>query len=211
MQKYVIDHSMSSDEIQDDFIYWSYCVLHGVEKAPPGEHQRNSYYHPIEGCWDPSSWYQNIKDATLYELYTEGFYVLGVLKSTFADFEFALKTRRGIYPKYTYRNISFWGRRQRGNHLIYFRRPAKYVRNESHEKKELSEEAIAKIDWREKKGVKKDKAKREGSKYGRRKTNAKHWSHRSYRSMVKQKMKNEDYDDLPTIPGPLYFDPWDWD
>jgi len=79
------------------------------------------------------------------------------------------------------------------------------------EKKVVSEKEQSRRDWREKKGVNRDKA-NHGWRYGTgRKTWAKQYSNKCFRRYESQMLHHERYEDLFMGKRKDYFDPWDWD
>jgi hypothetical protein len=79
------------------------------------------------------------------------------------------------------------------------------------EKKVVTEELQSKRDWRQWKGIDRDKA-NHGYRYGSGcKTWAKKYSNRCFRRYEKNEMSHERYGDLFVSKRKDYFDPWMWD
>ncbi len=123
------------------------------------------------------------------------------------------KTRYGNPYKYKYNNWNFRFSHQCGKHTYRWRctsgRPSGYQKKPHHKKKELSDHAIAKKDWREKKNLKKDKAKaywkRGAGKY------YKKFSNKLHRQWERRMINNGKTEEMSQIDYKYFLDPWLWD
>lgn len=202
--KFVPDFTLTSQEGQDQFIYWAYNVFH---KVSPDE-----YSNPYYMGWMVGPRHRFSKDKIpqkdilfLQELYREGFFVYQVLFCSFDEFLFAITQKRGAYPLKLRRE--FWYTL----HHTDFRKPLKYQKQSHHKPKEDNDLSKSKREWREKKGFDKDYRRQNRSWAGGRKTAAKRTSNRCYRRWEAQTLSKGNYDDFYQSKDRHFFNERDWD
>jgi len=105
------------------------------------------------------------------------------------------------------RYVPYRYRRNTGEY--YHREKRGYQKKAEHKKKELSEEVIRKREWREKKRVRKDKAKSywkcgAGKYY-------KNFSNKLHRQWERRSIENDNYDMMSQVDHKFFLDPWLWD
>lgn len=197
---FTIEKSLSFTQRQNDFIRYAHWKVYN--------HNIPEYYSyfPFPGA----NAYERLstdQKAQVDSLYTEGFFVLKVLQMSFQDFILSLTEAKSFNPAH----LAYEARRDVIRHQNYldFRQSSRYVKRPHHKVKELSEEEIAKNNWRKKKGFNKKRI--EKSPYGSSKHLAKKASNKSYRRWVNQRIKDEDFDAFYQTKDIHFFNDRDWD
>jgi hypothetical protein len=108
------------------------------------------------------------------------------------------------YRKYHFLNN--WYKQIAGKH----RQPTHYIKKDHHKRKELTEHSIAKAEWRENKGFIKDK-KRNGWKRRNAGKYYKKFSNRMHRRWQKEKIFNQEFDEIGDNLYHFFQNPWMWD
>lgn len=207
-KKFVPDCSLSDLDAQDDYIYWAYLYFYQTDNLPFPR-----FYKLTNGRVPPAN-FRNLSTNALEKLkflYKEGFFIYKVLKCSWEEFLLAITINRSVYPSYRDSKKSYRGGRWYWDHGVEFREKLSYQKRPHHQKKELTEKESFNKSWREQKGFNKDYRKQNRSLYGKRKTNAKKFSNRTYRRIEKRLIQSGQYDLLSSQKDKSIFDPWDWD
>lgn len=224
---YQPNYALSLPEAQDDYIFWAYSKLNNLEEKT-SEYYRRYFDAPWNNDRRPPL-NPHTHYAQIEELFTLGKYVYQVLNCSFVEFKIAMLRRQGAYPGFyqsTRAVKGFYGPRHLqisryreyithttwyDFHGVDYHEPLKYVRQEHHVPKQLTEAEVSQLNWREHKGFTKDYRRRHRGYASKRKQQAKKQSNRLHRQMERSFIEKERFDEIPTIASKYIFDSWMWD
>ena len=146
-------------------------------------------------------------------LYWQGKVLYKYLKCSYQEFSDYLTSGRIPRSCWNYTEgywSNYWIRYWDRDICIHFRKKLSYQKKENHSKKEKTEEQIAKDDWRDKKGFKKDQAK-----CHKRRGCPKDWkkqANRDHRAWERHNIDKANWTELANTKKYKGFqDPWLWD